>query len=168
MFVQGNDGEIIGSLWHGIPPNANADRVWMPTGYSEGNVAIDSDEIVIDAHVTDALGLSIGDLVKIGAGISTHEFEIVGIGYHPQHVIMAPEGSFFPPEDGEYVVGYLSDSGMAKLTGNEIDPVIQSYWISMVHRSLIYQILKSTREKKSTQSRKMLSRQWNHYLSTAE
>ena len=77
MFVQGNDGEeIISSLWHGIPPNANADRVWMPTGYSEGNVAIDSDEIVIDAHVTDALGLSIGDLVKIGAGISTHEFEI--------------------------------------------------------------------------------------------
>ena len=121
MFVQGNDGEeIISSLWHGIPPNANADRVWMPTGYSEGDVAIASDEIVIDAHVTNALGLSIGDMVKIGAGISTHEFEIVGIGYHPQHIIMAPEGSFFPPEEGEYVVGYLSDSGMAKLTGNEI------------------------------------------------
>ena len=28
---------------------------------------------------------------------------------------MAPEGSLFPPE-GQYVVGYVSDSGMARLT----------------------------------------------------
>jgi len=33
---------------------------------------------------------------------------------------MAPEGSIFPPESGEYVVGYLSDTGMARLTGNAI------------------------------------------------
>ena len=32
---------------------------------------------------------------------------------------MAPEGSIFPPEAGEYVVGYLSELGMARLTGNE-------------------------------------------------
>ena len=29
---------------------------------------------------------------------------------------MAPEGSLFPPEAGQYVVGYVSDSGMARLT----------------------------------------------------
>ena len=33
---------------------------------------------------------------------------------------MAPEGSVFPPEAGEYVVGYLSESGMARLTGNDL------------------------------------------------
>ena len=33
---------------------------------------------------------------------------------------MAPEGSLFPPESGEYVVGYLSDTGMARLTGSTI------------------------------------------------
>ena len=31
---------------------------------------------------------------------------------------MAPEGTVFPPESGQYVVGYLSDTGMAHLTGN--------------------------------------------------
>ena len=31
---------------------------------------------------------------------------------------MAPEGSLFPTEPGEYVVGYLSDTGMARLTGS--------------------------------------------------
>ena len=48
------------------------------------------------------------------------DFQLVGIGYHPLHVLMAPEGSLFPPESGQYVVGYLSDSGMARLTGNEL------------------------------------------------
>jgi putative ABC transport system permease protein len=33
---------------------------------------------------------------------------------------MAPEGTLFPPESGEYVVGYLSDAGMARLTGEVI------------------------------------------------
>ena len=33
---------------------------------------------------------------------------------------MAPEGSLFPPESGEYIVGYLSDAGMARLTGSTI------------------------------------------------
>ena len=31
--------QIINSLWHGIPEFANADRVWMPSGHSEGRVA---------------------------------------------------------------------------------------------------------------------------------
>lgn len=121
MFYSNEDGErIINSLWHGIPADANADRVWMPKGNSEGRTAVAADEIVIDAHVTEALNLSIGDTVSIGAGNITVEFILVGIGYHPLHVLMAPEGSLFPPESGEYVVGYLSDAGMARLTGNAI------------------------------------------------
>ena len=88
----------------------------MPDGHSEGRVASNADEIVIDAHVVEALDLSLGDAVVIGAGTASAEFTIVGIGYHPLHVFMAPEGSLFPPEAGQYVVGYLSDSGMARLT----------------------------------------------------
>jgi putative ABC transport system permease protein len=79
-----------------------------------------ADEIVIDAHVTEALELSLGDTVSIGAGNATAEFTLVGMGYHPLHVLMAPEGTLFPPESGEYVVGYLSDAGMARLTGEVI------------------------------------------------
>jgi len=118
MFHTNSTGtHIINSLWHGIPGNANADRVWMPQGYTEGRVASSADEIVIDAHVVEALDLSLGDTVVIGSGSASVEFNIVGIGYHPLHVFMAPEGSLFPPEPGQYVVGYLSDSGMARLTG---------------------------------------------------
>ncbi len=121
MFHVDEDGErIINSLWHGIPQDANADRVWMPEGHSEGRIAISPNEIVIDSHVTDALGLSIGDNISISAGNNTANFSLVGIGYHPLHVLMTPEGSLFPPEPGEYVVGYLSDAGMARLTGDEI------------------------------------------------
>ena len=121
MFYSNADGErIINSLWHGIPADANADRVWMPEGNSEGRTAVSADEIVIDAHVTDALNISLGDIVSIGAGNVTADFILVGIGYHPLHVLMAPEGSLFPTEPGEYVVGYLSDTGMARLTGSTI------------------------------------------------
>ena len=118
MFHTNNTGtHIINSLWHGITENANADRVWMPQGYTEGRVASSANEIVIDAHVVEALDLSLGDTVSISSGRASLEFNIVGIGYHPLHVFMAPEGSLFPPEPGQYVVGYLSDSGMARLTG---------------------------------------------------
>ncbi len=121
MFYTNDTGNhIINSLWHGIPEDANADRVWMPTGHSEGRTAVSEDEIVIDVHATDALDLNIGDTVSIGAGNITADFIIVGTGYHPLHVLMAPEGNLFPPEPGQYVVGYLSDAGMARLTGDEI------------------------------------------------
>ena len=121
MFHTNETGEhIINSLWHGIPDGANADRVWMPEGHSEGKTAVAADEIVIDAHVIDALELSLGDTVSIGAGNASANFTLVGMGYHPLHVLMAPEGTLFPPESGQYVVGYLSDAGMARLTGEEV------------------------------------------------
>lgn len=121
MFHNNSSGDyIINSLWHGISGDANADRIWMPEGYSEGRVAVADDEIVIDAHVTDALKIKLGDSVNISSGSSIAEFTVVGTGYHPLHVIMAPEGSLFPPNAGEYVVGYMSPSGMARLSGNEV------------------------------------------------
>lgn len=121
MFHTNDTGQhIINSLWHGIPDGANADRVWMPEGHSEGRTAVAPDEIVIDAHVTEALELSLGDTVSIGAGNATADFTLVGMGYHPLHVLMAPEGTLFPPEPGQYVVGYLSDAGMARLSGEVI------------------------------------------------
>lgn len=121
MFHTNETGtHIINSLWHGIPDDANADRVWMPDGHAEGRVASSADEIVIDAHVVEALDLSLDDTVTISTGSASLEFTIVGIGYHPLHVFMAPEGSLFPPEAGQYVVGYVSDSGMARLTNSSL------------------------------------------------
>ena len=120
FYNNSGDEKIINSLWHGIAPDANTNRIWMPEGHSDGRLAVSADEIVIDAHVVEPLDLELGDVITIGAGASSADFTIVGYGYHPVHIFMAPEGSVFPPEAGEYVVGYLSELGMARLTGNEI------------------------------------------------
>ena len=99
MFHTNDTGtHIINSLWHGIPDDANADKVWMPDGHTEGRVASSADEIVIDAHVVEALDLSLGDTVLIGAGSASAEFTIVGIGYHPLHVFMAPKARSSHPK----------------------------------------------------------------------
>ena len=121
LFHNDSSGErIINSVWHGIAADANADRVWFPEGHSEGRTAVADDEIVIDAHVAETLEIGLQDTVRIGAGGDSANFTVVGIGFHPLHVMMAPEGTLFPPEIGNFVVGYLSDSGMARLTGDAI------------------------------------------------
>ena len=87
-------------------------------GHSEGRVASAADEIVIDAHVVEALDLSLGDIVNIGAGSSPVEFSVVGIGYH-HFIFMAPEGSIFP--QSQVVCSRLClGSGMARLTNSSI------------------------------------------------
>lgn len=119
MFHTNESGtHIINAVWHGIPAKANTDRVWMPEGHTEGRVASAADEIVVDAHVVEALDIDLADTVTIGAGNQAASFTVVGIGYHPLHVFMAPEGSLFPPEPGQFVVGYLSETGMARLTNS--------------------------------------------------
>ena len=110
----------IPSIWHGIPANADIDRIWFPEGHSQGRVAETANEIVMDAHMTEILNLSIGDQIEIGGGNGSFDFEIVGIAYHPLHIYLAPEGSLFPPKPGDLAIGYLSDLGMAKMTGNEV------------------------------------------------
>jgi putative ABC transport system permease protein len=121
LFHSNSSGEkIINSVWHGIPVNANADKIWFPEDHSKGKPAVADNEIVIDAHVAETLDIKLESTVRIGAGGDSANFTVVGIGFHPLHVVMAPEGSFFPPEPGEFVVGYLSDSGMARLTGEAV------------------------------------------------
>ena len=91
----------------------------MPSGHSEGRVASAADEIVIDAHVVDALDLSLGDTVTLCRKFACRVLDRWD-WVSPLHVFMAPEGSIFPPEPGQYVVGYVSDSGMARLTNSTI------------------------------------------------
>jgi putative ABC transport system permease protein len=118
MFHSDVTGDhIINSIWHGISPDAEIDRLWFPDGNSEGYPASDADEIVIDAHVKEALSLNLDDVISIGAGNGSMNFTIVGFAYHPLHIYMAPEGSIFPPESGQFVTGYVSYLGMQRLTG---------------------------------------------------
>ena len=118
MFHNNKTGNhVINSVWHGIPPDSEINKIWFPEGYSEGASSFSETDIVIDAHVKEALSLELQDVVSIGIGEGSMNFTIVGFAYHPMHIYMAPEGSLFPPESGKFVVGYLSEIGMQRLTG---------------------------------------------------
>ena len=118
MFhINKTGNHVINSVWHGIPPDSEINKIWFPEGYSEGTSSFSETDIVIDAHVKEALSLELQDVVSIGIGEGSMNFTIVGFAYHPMHIYMAPEGSLFPPESGKFVVGYLSEIGMQRLTG---------------------------------------------------
>ena len=121
LFHTNDTGDhLIPSLWHGIPADADVDRNWFPEGHSEGRPAAAANEIVMDAHMAEILNINLGSQIEIGVGNGSYEFDVVGIGYHPLHIYLAPEGSLFPPELGEYAIGYVSDLGMERLSGEQV------------------------------------------------
>ena len=119
LFME-RDGnrERIGGVFHGIPASAKVDRIWFPEGHSKGRAAAADDEVVLDAHVADALGVQLEEEILLSAGNGEKRFRIVGIGFHPNHIYFVPEGAIFPPENGTFVVGYLSDTGLIRLMGD--------------------------------------------------
>ena len=102
MFHTNDTGEhIINSLWHGIPDGANADRVWMPEGHSEGRTAVAADEIVIDAHVTEALELQSRRYGEHWSGKCNGRIHARGHGVPPTaRAHGARRGRCSPPEPG--------------------------------------------------------------------
>ena len=106
---------LVPGVWHGID-EGYVDRVWMPDdSCCEGRLAESHDEIVLDAHVVEGLGIEVGDTVTIGAGQGTLNFTIVGFGYHPMHLYFAVPGSIVPAESGTFATGYLTSSGLEAL-----------------------------------------------------
>ena len=107
---------IIPAIWYGIDEGV-VDRVWMPEDdCCPGRLAIQEDEIVIDGHAIEGLGISVGDNVTIGAGQGRLDYRVVGIGYYSSLLYFAVDGSIVPAESGTLVSGYLSDSGISRLT----------------------------------------------------
>ena len=106
---------LVPGVWHGID-EGYIDRVWMPDdSCCKGRLAESPDEIVLDAHVVEGLGIEVGDTVTIGAGQGTLNFTIVGFGYHPMHLYFAVPGSIVPAESGTFATGYLTSSGLEAL-----------------------------------------------------
>jgi len=121
LFHTNETGDhLIPSVWHGIPADADIDRNWFPEGHSEGRPAAAVNEIVMDAHMAEILDISLGSQIEIGVGNGSYKFDVVGIAYHPLHIYLAPEGSIFPPKLGEYAIGYVSDLGMERLSGEMV------------------------------------------------
>ena len=117
MFHKDSEGNdiIIPSIWHGID-EGNIDRVWIPNHpLASGVEAINDDEIVVDSRVATGMSISIGDSITIGSGSGSIDFDVVGIGFHSNHLYFAEEGSLFPAEPGTLATGYLTSEGLEKL-----------------------------------------------------
>ena len=117
LFAAEDDGSdrLVPAIWHGID-EGYVDRVWMPNdSCCSGRLAESHDEIVLDAHVVEGLGVELGDTVTIGAGQGTLNFTIVGFGYHPIHLYFAAPGSIVPAKSGTFATGYLTSSGLEAL-----------------------------------------------------
>ena len=119
MLIHTDDSgeeKLIAGVWHGLT-GATINRVWMPEHPTVSGVpARAADEIVIDAHAAVGLGVEVGSTVQVSAGQGVQSFRVVGIGYHPEHLYFAPEGSILPASEGTFVTGYLSAEGLERLT----------------------------------------------------
>ena len=117
LIATEDDGSerLVPGVWHGID-EGYVNRVWMPDdSCCEGRLAESHDEIVLDSHVVEGLGVELGDTITIGAGQGTLNFTIVGFGYHPMHLYFAAPGSIVPAESGTFAAGYLTSSGLEAL-----------------------------------------------------
>ena len=122
MFHVDVEGEeaMISSVWHGTDEGLT-DKVWIPDHECcGGRIAGAENEIVIDRHVAKHLEIEIGHSVEIGAGHGRLVFEVVGIGFHSNHLWFTPDGSIFPPKEGTFATGYLSAAGLERLAALDV------------------------------------------------
>lgn len=115
--AESGEEKLVPGVWHGIT-DAQVNRVWMPDHPTvRGRLATGPKEVVIDAHAAEGLGLDVGSEVTITAGQGAQVYQVVGLGYHAEHLYFAPEGSIMPASEGTFVTGYLSAEGLETLSG---------------------------------------------------
>jgi len=117
MFHTNDNGNnsIIPAVWHGIG-EGSVDRVWFPDhNCCSGVMAINDNEIVIDARVATGMDVQIGDIISIGSGFGSMNYNVVGIGHQSNHLYFAQSGSLFPAEPGSFATGYMTSGGLEKL-----------------------------------------------------
>ncbi|MEE2748029.1 MAG: FtsX-like permease family protein [Candidatus Thermoplasmatota archaeon] len=116
FFSESADIGMVAAVWHGID-EGEVDRVWIPEhDCCSGRTATSSDEIVIDQHAAEALGIEVGDSVHISAGAGfALDYTVVGIGFHSNHLYFAMEGELLPAQPGTFVTGYMTSEGLETL-----------------------------------------------------
>jgi len=116
FFSQDGDIGMISAVWHGID-EGEVDKVWIPEhNCCAGRMAAAADEIVIDEHAVESLGLQIGDTVRISAGAGfALNYTIVGIGFHSNHLYFTIGDEILPAQPGTFVTGYMTAEGLEAL-----------------------------------------------------
>jgi len=116
LFSEDTDIGMVTAVWHGID-EGEVDKVWIPDhDCCSGEIAKEANEIVIDHHAAEALGIEIGDTVHISAGAGySLDYSVVGIGFHSKHLFFTVEGELLPAQAGTFVTGYMTDEGLEAL-----------------------------------------------------
>jgi putative ABC transport system permease protein len=116
LFSEDADIGMVTAVWHGID-EGEVDKVWIPNhDCCSGEIAKEANEIVIDHHAAEALGIEIGDTVHISAGAGySLDYSVVGIGFHSKHLFFTVEGELLPAQAGTFVTGYMTDEGLEAL-----------------------------------------------------
>ena len=116
LFSEDADIGMVTAVWHGID-EGEVDKVWIPDhDCCSGEIAKEANEIVIDHHAAEALGIEIGDTVHISAGAGySLDYSVVGIGFHSKHLFFTVEGELLPAQAGTFVTGYMTDEGLEAL-----------------------------------------------------
>jgi putative ABC transport system permease protein len=107
---------LVAGVWHGID-EGEVDKVWIPNhDCCSGRLAAAADEIVIDQHAAEALGIEVGNTVRLSAGAGfTLNYTVVGIGFHSNHLYFTTEGEILPAVEGTFVTGYMTNEGLEAL-----------------------------------------------------
>ncbi len=107
---------MIPAVWHGID-EGEVDKVWIPDhDCCSGRLAAAVDEIVIDEHAVEGLGLKLGDTVRISAGAGyALNYTVVGIGFHSNHLYFTIGDEILPAQPGSFVTGYMTAEGLEAL-----------------------------------------------------
>jgi putative ABC transport system permease protein len=116
LFSEDSDIGMVTAVWHGID-EGEVDKVWIPNhDCCSGVMAKEANEIVIDQHAAEVLGIEIGDSVNISAGAGyALDYTVVGIGFHSKHLYFTVEGELLPAQPGTFVTGYMTDEGLEAL-----------------------------------------------------
>jgi putative ABC transport system permease protein len=122
-FVRPEDGEIIPARYHGIEmvggEFGSISTVWL--GKDGGRMPTSNDEVVIDRHMNDELGIEIGDEVTLVlAGVNVNK-TVVGYGNHPDHLWYVANHNSLLPGEGEFAAVYLPISALLEAIGESSD-----------------------------------------------
>jgi putative ABC transport system permease protein len=104
-----SDGDQIPAAYHGIETVDGAfgsiSTVWIQDG--EGRTPNNLDEVVIDRHMVDELGITLGEEVDLILNGNTVTKTVVGYGNHPGHLWYVADQAVMLPGEGDFAVVYM-------------------------------------------------------------
>ena len=119
VFVVENEAgkESIPMAVHGYVPDARVTLPYIREGW--GEMAVRPDEVLIDVHMHDELGIEIGESVTVMLNNSEHNLTVTGYANHARHLWYVPGPEQLMPTEGNFAVIYLPIDTLTDALGKE-------------------------------------------------